>query len=549
MQDLPDDVLLAVADRAQCPAAAAVCRRWRALLWHRHLSVPREADLESAAAVAGGSGRVRTLVCTLGQIQYASAYRIGVALGPYAGAGLRRLSCRLAEGDLTALLAVAAACERLAVLEIACAASTVAVDAAQAIRLPQSLADVTLALPATRLSAPDLGRLTAALAGLPRLTAVDLDVRWNYELTGADMRVLAPLCRPDAGLRRLRLALSGCTWNGDAVLCALAVPPDTPPPGAPGLRELDLVLDDMDVGEWGAVHGLQALLDRHPALERLRLSAGDAPAGTTDRAVPRLIAAVAHGSRALRSLDLAFRSSHLADRGYFRPLGDLTRLETLRLDVSNNPRLGPRAARSVDGVLRACPLRCFHLCAENTGIRDVGRGPPVARSPGRPPLTALHLGGGCVRLPALLSDAVSPALEYLHLNLNAAVIGDRGCADLAAVLRGAPRLTHLALVAVRNGVGDAGARDLAAAVAALPRLHTLALEMGCNPVGTEGVAAALRAVAALGRLRHLHLDFAHSAADDRVGPALQAAAGAVGAQRFFFASPGWRGIAPAWTAA
>lgn len=539
--DLPDDVLLAVADRAQCPAAAAVCRRWRALLWHRHLSVPREADLESAAAVAGASGRVRTLVCTLGQIQYASAYRIGVALGPYAGPTLRRLSCRLAEGDLTALLAAAAACERLTVLEITCAASTATVDAAQAIRLPESLADVTLALPATRLSAPDLGRLTAALAGLPRLTAVDLDVRWNYELTGADMRVLAPLCRPDAGLRRLRLALSGCTWNGDAVLCALVAPPDAP--GAPGLRELDLVLDDMDVGDWGAVHGLQALLDGHPALERLRLSAGDVPAGMTDRAVPRMIAAVAHGSRALRSLDLAFRSSHLADRGYFRPLGDLSRLETLRLDVSNNPRLGARAARSVASVLRSCPgLRRFHLCATNTGIRD------VSGDPWRP-LCALHLGGGCVRVPAVLGDAASSALEYLHLDLNAAVIGDRGCADLAAHLLGAPRLSHLALIAVRNGIGDAGLRDLAAAVGVLRRLHTLVLEMPCNTMGTEGITAVLRAVAPLTRLRHLHLDFSHSAADDRVGPALHAAAGSVGAQRFFFAAPGWRGIAPAWTAA
>jgi hypothetical protein len=540
MHRLPDDVLRVVADHAQCPAAAAVCRRWWGLLRHRHLIVHHESHLDRVAD-SGAPGRVRTLECSVGQVQYASAHRVGVLLGPHAGSALRRLSCRLVEGDLTALLAAAAACDRLETLELVCAAANATMDS-HPIRFPASLTAVSLSLPGTRLPAPDVQRLITALRrDAPRLAAVDVDVRWNYELGGNDMRAFAPLLRPDAHLRRLRLALAGCTWNGDAVLCAL-VPPAGDPRGGPGLRDLHLVLDDMDVGEWGAVHGLQVLLDLHPRLERLRLSAGDAPTGLSDRTVPGLIAAVAHAPRALRSLDLSFRGNGLADRGYFRPLAKLGTLETLRLDVSNNPRLGIRAARSLGLVLGACPVRRFHLYAANTGLRDVyADGGSLQR-----PLCVLHLGGGCVRIPSLLAASVSPALEHLCLNLNAAVVGDRGCAEIAAHVGRAPRLTHLALVAVRNGIGDVGLGHLTAVVGALRHLRTLVLELSCNLMGTDGVANLLGAIGALPRLTHLHLDVSHSNVEDRIVPILHQTAGLRTLDRFFFASPGVRGFAPDW---
>jgi Ran GTPase-activating protein (RanGAP) involved in mRNA processing and transport len=155
------------------------------------------------------------------------------------------------------------------------------------------------------------------------------------------------------------------------------------------------------------------------------------------------------------------------------------------LDLSDNPKLGPRGAKLLGEFLEKCPtLEKLHL--ENISLGHFG-----AQALALPPsLLHLNLSKNNLQHDGVwkLAERLPKSLVYLNLSYNACL--DDGCLVIAKQLALLQNLKLLNLAG--NDVGDFGVMSLAAAMTESTKLTELHLER--NKITDDGTVALAQAL-------------------------------------------------------
>lgn len=503
---LPDDLLLCIADSLRTRTVSRLCRRTWGLLRHRHLTI-HDGHLLDAMTAAGP--RLCTVVCNLKCVPL-SITHAHLCFGPVVD-HLRHMALTLNHGDAGAVLMVAGACPVLETLRLTCHGQPIprgAFALCEPLRNP-CLRSLSLNVSRTFMDGPTLAALAdVLLAGpAPALTEVCLDLRYNHYIAAQDVAHLAALLDPRRGLEHVDIALTCNTWNGDQALASLAERCGEVGDGR--LRTLRLALNETGITAWGVgPQGLHRILTAHRhTLSSLLFHASNCDLGSSHGVRP-LMAALSVAS-SLRCLDLDLSSNGLRDGGAFARIGHLGHLESLRLDLSGNVRLGSRTAHGLGVALRPDTLRCLELVLTQTFVRADDGASPVPLS-----LRSCAWWGDGPGLVALLRRCHPAELRCLTVRVE-----DQGldCWCLADSLRSCVGVGQLVLQLSGCSIGDYGLACLAHAAGQLP-LRKLALHLDTNDLSLEGLFVLRPLLCNLRRsLRHLHLDLSHNCFGDGCG--------------------------------
>lgn len=312
--------------------------------------------------------------------------------------------------------------------------------------------------------------------------------------TGMTTAILSHAVRADVDRRSLSLGFVQCgkSFNNSKLFeVATGLPPH--------LENLQLLLGGCMINQ----EGISAFLHKLPTtLSSFSLSLSSLPLEDGDVAaisalLPQQIVALQLGLDCSSVLDL--HSFHLP------PI-----LETLELNISNNPGLGDEAFSS---LAKAVPRSLLHVSvlSRRTGLGDRGVAEFVAALPEKTQELVLKLDG--TRVSEFAGLQLPPKLVGLEIGISKIrTFGDAGLLELAKTL---PRsLKHFGLHAANTCISDAGLENLSKAIP--ESLEELVLVLA----GTKVTQAGLRTLASSmpGSLEALDIDLSNGlvASESRV---------------------------------